>query len=315
MGGAIATWPLGARAQQKAMPVIGFLGIASAGPFAPFVAAFHEGLKGTGWVVGQNVAIEYRWAEGRYEKLPALAADLVGRQVDVIATSGGTAATLAAKGATSTIPIIFETGADPVATGLVASLGRPGGNLTSVAILTAELNPKRFDLLSELVPQAGVIAVLVNPNNPSAEQTARDIQQAARLKGVQLHFLKATTEGEIEAAFTSLGQLKAGALLVGNDAYFFSRRSQLVALAARNTIAAMYEWREFVLEGGLTSYGTSLAGMYRQFGAYVGRILKGEKVADLPVQLPTKFELYINLKTARALGHTIPQAVLAAPTR
>jgi putative ABC transport system substrate-binding protein len=314
LGGAATAstvWPSPLSAQQKATPVIGFLGVASPGPFAPFVAAFHEELKETGWVIGQNFVIEYRWAEGHYERLPALAADLVGRQVDVIATTGGSTAALAAKGASSTIPIIFDTGLDPVATGLVASLARPGGNLTGIAILTAELMPKRFELLSELVPRAGVIALLVNPNNPIGERMVPAVQEAARAKGVQLPILKASTESEIDAAFASLVQLQAGALLVGNDAYFFDRRNQLVALAARYAIPAMYDWREFVVEGGLTSYGTSVAGMYRQLGAYVGRVLKGEKPADLPVQRPIKFELVLNLKTAKALGLTIPPSILS----
>jgi putative ABC transport system substrate-binding protein len=308
---AFTTWPSPLSAERKATPVIGYINLGAAGPSAPFVAAFHEGLKETGWVVGQNFVIEYRWAEGHYERLPALAADLVGRQVDVIATTGGASVALAAKGASSTIPIIFETGIDPVATGLVASLARPGGNLTGIAILTAELMPKRFELLSELVPRAGVIALLVNPNNPIAERMVPAVQEAARAKGVQLHILKAGAEGEIETAFASLVQLQAGALLVGNDAYFFSRRNQLVALAARYAVPAMYEWREFAVEGGLTSYGTSVAGMYRQLGAYVGRVLKGEKPADLPVQQPIKFELVLNLKTAKALGLTIPPSILA----
>jgi putative ABC transport system substrate-binding protein len=275
------------------------------------LAAFHQGLSETGYVEGQNVAIEYRSAEGRDDRLPALAADLVGREVDVIATSGGTASARAAKNATSTIPIVFETGVDPVETGLVVSFARPGGNLTGITILTAELNPKRFELISELVPQAGVIALLVNPNNRSAERVMRDVQEAARAKGVQLHILKASAEGEFEAIFGSLVQLQAGALLVGNDPFFFSRREELVALAARHAIPAMYEWREFAAAGGLISYGTSLTAVWRQAGAYVGRILAGAKPADLPVEQPTTFELVINLKTAKALGLTIPQSILA----
>jgi putative tryptophan/tyrosine transport system substrate-binding protein len=300
------------RAQQKAMPVIGFLGVTSPGPFAPFVAAFLGGLSETGYVEGQNVAIEHHWAEGRYDQLPASAADLVGRKVDVIATSGGTSAAPAVKNATVTIPVVFETGVDPVETGLVASFARPGGNLTGVAILTAELNPKRLDLLSELVPDARVIALLVNPNNSLTERIIRDMQEAARAREVQLGILKAGTEGEFEPAFASLAQLHAGALLVGNDAFFFDRRDHLLALAARNGVPAMYEWREFAAAGGLASYGTSFAGMYRRLGAYVGRILAGAKPADLPVEQPTTFELVINLETAKTLGLTIPPSILAS---
>ena len=310
LGGA-AAWPLAARAQQKAMPVIGWLSSASPGPFAPFVAAFRQGLSETGYVEGQNVAIEYRWAEGRYDRLPALAADLVGRKVDVIATSGGTSPALAAKGATSTIPIVFETGADPVEKGLVASFARPGGNLTGFSILTAELMPKRFELISEMVPQAKMIALLANPNNLAAERMMRDVQEAARAKGVQLHILKTGAEDEFEAAFAALVQSHAGALLVGNDPFFFSRRKELVALAARHAVPAMYEWREFVEAGGLISYGTSFAAVNRQVGVYAGKILKGAKPADLPIQQPTRFELIINLSTAKALGLTVPHSILA----
>jgi putative ABC transport system substrate-binding protein len=299
------------RAQQKPMPVIGWLSSASSGPFAAFVAAFRQGLSETGYVEGQNVAIEYRWAEGRYDRLPALAADLVGRKVDVIATSGGTSPALAAKGATSTIPIVFETGADPVEKGLVASFARPGGNLTGFSILTAELMPKRFELLSEMVPQAKMIALLANPNNLAAERMMRDVQEAARAKGVQLHILKTGAEDEFEAAFAALVQSHAGALLVGNDPFFFSRRKELVALAAHHAVPAMYEWREFVEAGGLISYGTSFAAVNRQVGVYAGKILKGAKPADLPIQQPTRFELVINLSTAKALGLTVPHSILA----
>jgi putative ABC transport system substrate-binding protein len=262
LGGALtAANPL--RAQQKAMPVIGFLGVTAPGPIAPSLAAFRQGLSETGYVEGQNVAIEYRWAEGHYDRLPALASDLVGLKVDVIATGG--AGGPAAKKATSTIPIVSAVG-DPVATGLYASLARPGGNLTGVSLLTSELTPKRLELLSELVPQAGVIALLVNPNNPNVERDIRNVQEAARAKGLQLHILKAGAEGEFATAFDSLVQQHAGALVVGADPFFNSRREELVALAARHAVPAIYEWREFPAAGGLISYGPSLTGIYRQLG-------------------------------------------------
>jgi putative tryptophan/tyrosine transport system substrate-binding protein len=299
------------RAQQKAMPVIGFLGATSPGPFAAFVAAFHQGLNETGYVEGQSLTIEYRWAEGDYNQLPALAADLVGRKVDVIVAAGGFAAALAAKSATSTTPIVFTGVSDPVTVGLVASLARPGGNITGFSGMTAELMPKRLELLFELVPHAEVIALLVNPNDAITERMIRDVQDAARAKGMQLHVLKADSEGEIETAVASLVQLHAGGLLVGPDAFFSSRREQLVALASRQAVPAIYQSREFVVAGGLISYGTSFTAVYRQVGIYAGRILKGEKPADLPVQRPTTFELVVNLKTAKALGLTVPPSILA----
>jgi putative tryptophan/tyrosine transport system substrate-binding protein len=308
LGGAM-TAASGLRAQQKAIPVIGFLGSTSRN--APLVAAFLEGLAETGYVEGQNAAIEYRWAEGRYDRLPALAAELVKRGVDVIVTQGGIPPTRAAKSATSTIPIVFAVGTDPVEDGLVASLARPGGNLTGVTFMMTELNSKRLELLTELVPQARVIALLVNPNNPSAERTMRDVQEAARAKGVQLLILKAGTESEIDAAFVSFVQQHAGALLVGNDPFFNSRREQLSALALRDAVPAIYEAREYVAAGGLISYGTSLTAANRLKGIFVGRILNGTKPADLPVQQPTKFELVVNLNTAKALGLTVPQTILA----
>jgi putative ABC transport system substrate-binding protein len=309
LGGAM-TATRAPRAQQKAMPVIGYLNSGSPGPFAPFVAAFRQGLSETGYVEGQNAAIQYRWADGQYDRLPALAADLVRRKVDVIATSN-TPTALAAKGATSTIPIVFSVGGDPVELGLVASIARPGGNLTGLSAFVAELMPKRLELLSEVVPQAGMIALLVNPNGAIAERIIRDVQEAARTKGLQLPILKAGTESEIDTAFADLVQLQAGALLVGTDPYFFSRRDQLVALASRHAVPAMYYWHEFVTAGGLISYGTSLTGTYRQAGIYVGEILKSAKPADLPVQQPTTFELVVNLKTAKALGLIVPSPMLA----
>jgi putative tryptophan/tyrosine transport system substrate-binding protein len=307
-GAMMGSGPL--RAQQKAMPVIGFLGTGAPSPNSPFQAAFLQGLSETGYVEGQNLAMEYRWAEGRYDRLPALAADLVGRNVDVIAV-GAISSALAAKSATSTIPIVFLSSGDPVELGLVASLARPGGNLTGVGFMSTELMPKRFELLSELVPQARLIALLVNPSNANAERIMRDVQEAARTKGVQLRILSANTESEIDAAFASLVQLHAGALLVGADPFFTGRRDQLVALASRHAVPAIYEWREFAAAGGLISYGPSLTAAFRQVGIYTGRILKGGGPADLPVQQPTTFELVINLKTAQALGLTVPPSILA----
>jgi putative tryptophan/tyrosine transport system substrate-binding protein len=313
--GGMMTAPRAPRAQQKAMPVIGFLGVTSSGPTAPYVAAFRQGLSETGYVEGQNVAIEYRWAEYRYDRLPALAADLVDRKVDVIA-AGGTPSALAAKSATATIPIVFTGVGDPVEAGLVASLARPGGNLTGFSIISTEMSPKRLDLLSELVPQARVIARLVDANFENAEpiteaRSTRDVQEAARAKGVQLPTLKASTESEIDTAFATLIQLHADALLVAGDPFFSSRREQLVALAARNAVPAIYAQREFAVAGGLISYGPSFTALFRQAGAYVGRVLAGAKPADLPVQQPTTFELVINLKTAKALGLTVPPSILA----
>jgi putative ABC transport system substrate-binding protein len=309
-GGALIAWPLAARAQQKAMPVIGYLDGGSSGPSAPFVAAFREGLSETGYVEGRNVAIEYRWAEGSYGRLPALAADLVGRQVDVIAAAA-LPATRAAKNATTTIPIVFEVGTDPVEFSLVASFARPGGNLTGVGFLTVELMAKRLELLSELVPQASAMVLLVNPNNENTERVVRDGQDAARAKGVQLTILKAATESEIDAAFAALGQLRAGALLVGPDPFFLSRREQLVVLASRDAVPAIHNSRESPAAGGLISYGASLTAILRQLGIYAGKILNGAKPADLPVQQPTTLELVINLKTAKALGLIVPQSLFA----
>jgi putative ABC transport system substrate-binding protein len=310
-GGAAIAWPLPARAQQKAMPVVGYLHTFSPGLNAPYVAAFREGLSATSYIDGQNVAIEYRWAEGRTDRLPALAADLVSRKVDVIATGGGGVSGRAAKNATSTIPIVFVSGGDPIEGGLVASFARPEANLTGVSIMTTELMAKRFELLSELVPQAQVIALLVNPNSPVAERIMSDVQEAARATGRQLHILKASTAGEIEAAFSAIVQLRTGALVISNDAFFNTRREQVVALASRHAVPAIYEWREVAALGGLISYGSSLPDAWHNAGVYVGKILNGAKPGDLPIQQPTKFELVINLKTAKALGLTIPPSILA----
>jgi putative tryptophan/tyrosine transport system substrate-binding protein len=296
LGGAL-TAARALRAQQKAMPVIGFLSSTSPGPFAPLLAAFHRGLSETGYVDGQNVAIEYRWADGRYERLPELAAELVSRKINVVAAASVPAA-LAAKSATSTIPIVF-TGADAVGAGLVVSLARTGGNLTGMTFLTTELLPKQIELLSELVPEARAIAMLVNPNDPLTGRFNAEAQEAARAKGLPLHILKASAESEIDAAFTALLQLDAGVLLVSGDLFFFGRRDQLVALAALHAMPAIYERREFAEAGGLIGYGPSFTAVSRPAGAYVGRILDGAKAADLPVQQPTTFELVLNLKTAR----------------
>jgi putative ABC transport system substrate-binding protein len=304
---------IGARAvhaQQKTMPVIGQLSSGSPGLAAPYAAAFHRGLSETGYVEGQNVAIEYRWAEGHYDRPPALAADLAGRKVDLISVSDVIAA-LAAKNATSTIAIVFVTGGDPVLDGLVASFARPGANLTGISMMTPELNSKRLEVLSELVPQAGVIALLVNSESPQTEGVIRDVQEAARAKSVQLQILKAATESEIDAAFASLVQGAGGGLAVMADAFFFGRGEQLRALVARHGIPAISPWREWVEAGALIAYGPSLTAAFHQQGIYVGKILNGAEPADLPVQQPTTFELVVNLKTAQALGLAIPPSILA----
>jgi putative ABC transport system substrate-binding protein len=290
--------------------VVGYLSGGAPGPFASFLTAFRQGLGETGYVEGQNVAIEYRWAEGHYDRLPALAAELVDRKVDLIAASGGDLAAYAAKGATSTIPIVFTSGDDPAEIGLVASLARPGGNLTGFSLLVVELHAKRLELISELVPNAKVIALLVNPNGPQTERVVRAMQEAARGKGVKLEVLKATTENEIDTAFAFLARLQVGALVQGADPFFLNRCNQIALLAARHAVPAIYESRPFVEAGGLMSYGASFPEMYRQIGAYAGRILKGEKPADLPVMRPTKLDLVVNLSAARAIGLTIPESFL-----
>jgi putative ABC transport system substrate-binding protein len=307
LGSAAAAWPLAARAQQAAVPVIGFLSSASADVYAIRLRAFRQGLKEAGYVEGQNVEIEYRWGEGHNDRLPAFAAELVRREVTVIAAAGGTPSALAAKAATATIPIVFGVAVDPVEVGLVASLNRPGGNLTGVTNLNAEVGPKRLELLHELLPAATIIAVLVDPTSPTlAEAFLRDLQAAARALGVRLHVLQASKEGDFDTVFATLIQLRASALIIGPSTYFVARSEQLAALAVRHAVPTIFNYRPFAAAGGLMSYGSSETDYYRLVGIYAGRILKGEKPADLPVQQATKVELIINLKTARALGLTIP---------
>ena len=306
LGGAAAAWPLAARAQQPAMPVIGLIGTASRESEARLIP-FRQGLKEAGYVEGQNVAIEYRWAEGHNDRFPALVADLVRREVTVVVSLGGTPGALAAKAATTTIPIIFQAGVDPVAAGLVTSLSRPGGNLTGISQLLTATVAKQMEVLHELVPKASVIALLVNPTNSIfSEALLRDLTAAARTLGLQLHVLQASSERDFDTAYATLLDLRAGALVIGPDLFFLSQRDQLVALAARHSVPAIYPWREGAIAGGLISYGSSQAETYRQVGIYTGRILKGEKPADLPVQQSTKIELIINIKTAKALGLSIP---------
>jgi putative ABC transport system substrate-binding protein len=308
---AVLAWPSAGRAQRKTRPVIGYLSGGSASFYELILPAFREGLRESGYVEGQNVTIEYRWAQGDYDRLPGWAAEFVSRKVDLIAATGGDLASRAAKAATSTIPVVFTSGSDPVADGRVASLARPGGNLTGVSFLTSELHPKRFQLLSELVPQARVMALLLNPNNASAERMMREIGAAADAKGVQLKALKVTAEADFSTAFASLEKLQAGALVVQTDPFIDAHRDQLVMLAARYAIPAIYGFREFAVAGGLITYGVSIAGVYRQAGIYAGKILAGAKPADLPVVQPTRFELVINLKTAKALGFAVPPILLS----
>jgi len=304
LGGAAVAWPLVARAQQAAMPVIGFLKSASSKGFESLVAAFRQGLSESGYVEGQNLAIEYRWADGDYKKLPKLAAESAGRQVSAI-LAGAPPAVVAAKAATTTIPIVFTSGGNPVELGLVSSLSKPGGNVTGVSFLSNELGSKRLELLRELVPTATSVALLVNPTRPSFQSEVKDTQQAGQALGVKLIVLNASTEAEIDTAFAELSRQRIAALLVGADSFFLTRRDQIVALANRLRMATMYNLREYVIAGGLISYAPSVTEVYRQAGIYVAKILKGAKPADLPVLQPTKFDLVLNLKTAKALGLTV----------
>jgi ABC-type uncharacterized transport system substrate-binding protein len=310
LGGTAVACPRAVGAQQRAIPVVGYLSTRSAGEATYITAAFRQGLRESGYVEGQNVAIEFRWADLQYDRLPALAADLVQRRVAVIAAVGGIHSGLAAKAATSTIPIVFVSAGDPVSFGLVPSLTRHGTNVTGISMITVALAPKRLELLRELVPKAAVIAMLANPTSPYFEPETREVLDAARTLGLQVHVLKANTDRDLDAAFSTLVRPRVDALLVSGDPFFDSQREKLVALAAQRAIPAMYQWREFPLLGGLVSYGSNITGQYREAGVYTSRILKGQKPADLPILQPTKLELVINLKTAKALGLTIPQSLM-----
>jgi len=308
-GGAAATWPLAARAQQPAMPVVGFLHYGSPDTFAHIAEAVLRGLKEAGYVEGQNVAIQYRWADGHYDRLPALAADLIGRQVTVI-TAGGNVAAQVAKRATAAIPIVFTSGADPVTSGLVGSLSRPGANLTGVTLIAAEMAVKRLELMRDLLPRARVVAMIINTDYPEADSEVAEVEAAGRIVGLQIQRVTATSERELDAAFATIGQRRVDAFTVGADGFFITRRDQFAALAIRYATPGIYPFPEYPAAGGLMSYGASLTDVYRQAGVYTGRVLKGAKPTDLPVMQPTKFELVINLKTAKALDITIPAMML-----
>jgi putative tryptophan/tyrosine transport system substrate-binding protein len=309
-GAAAAAWPVAVTAQQSALPVIGFLHSQTANSYGPMMAAFRKSLSEAGFVEGQNVAIEYRWAEGQFDRLPNLAADLVGHRASVIFAAGGLDPSLAAKAATSKIPIVFANGVDPVEAGLVGSFDHPGANVTGITFLLNTLGPKQLEVLDELVPKAALVAALINPKSSTAASQLKDLQDTAHALGRQLRIFQASTEGDIETVFASLVQLQLGGLVIGADAFFFSRRDLFVALVTRSAIPTVYPWREAVVAGGLASYGSSVTDAYRLAGIYTGRILKGEKAANLPVQQSTKTELVINLKTAKALGLNIPNTLI-----
>jgi putative ABC transport system substrate-binding protein len=310
LGGAVA-WPLAARAQQSAMPVIGFLSSRSPGESAGVVAAFRQGLREIGFIEGRNLAIAFRWAEGRYDRLPALAAELVGLPVTLLFSAGGPPTAFAAKAATSTIPIVFSAVGDPVEIGLVPSLSRPSGNITGMAVFNAALAEKRIELMKELMPTVGVIGHLLNPSDQMSEIESKGALAAARALGIELRVFNASSENELDAAFAAVAKLSASALVVSGEPFFDSQRERIVALSSRHGVAGVYAWREYVLAGGLVSYGTDLPDSYRQAAIYAGRILKGEKPANLPVMQPTKFHLAVNLKTAKVLGLTVPPTLLA----
>jgi putative ABC transport system substrate-binding protein len=310
LGGTTLVWPLVARAQQSAIPVVGFLHYASPDTFAHIAEAVRRGLKEAGYVDGQNIVIDYRWADGHYDRLPALAAELVRRQVTVI-TAGGSVAAAAAKAATAVIPIVFTSGADPVWSGLVSSLSRPGANLTGVSLIAAELAVKRLEVMRELLPYARAVAMIVNPNYPGAEREVTEVEAAGHLMGLQIQKVTAGSEVALETAFATISQMRVDAVTVGTDGFFVTRREQIVALAARYAVPGIYPFPDFPAAGGLASYGASLADAYRQAGVYTGRVLKGAKPADLPIMQPVKFELVINLKAAKVLGITIPAMMLS----